>query len=76
MIRTSNVSNADLVAFICEATASLEVSTGNVNYIYIDYNSGTPIFATTTTETNINRNTQIPIGAVYASGISDIHIFR
>jgi len=74
-IKTTNSSTGTTVSFDWSANNNLLITTGSVNYIYIDYNSGTPIIAATTTESNINRNTQIPIGACYGDGSENPHVF-
>ena len=74
-IKTTNSSVGSTVSFDWTANTNLLVTAGSVNYIYIDYNSGTPIISATTTESNINRNTQIPIGACYTDGHETPHVY-
>ena len=65
VIRTTNSETGKLIAFDIAATTDVALTDNSMNYIYIDYNSGTPIYAVTTTYENINFNTQIIIGRVY-----------
>lgn len=65
VIRTSNSDVGNLVSFDIEATSPMSLTDNSINYIYINYNSGTPVYAATTTYTNINFQSQIIIGRVY-----------
>jgi len=62
-------------SFDYAGTAGLALTDNNTNYIYIDYNSGTPIAAATITFSSVNLRTQIMIGRVYRDG-STLHILE
>lgn len=46
-----------------------------INYVYVDYNAGTPKFAVTADRTTIKTTTQFPLGRVYKAG-TDIEILQ
>ena len=74
-IRATNSDTADLLAFdwAAEDGAGVALTTNSMNYIYIEYNAGTPqIIATTTKRTDYNTN--IELATVYRYTGSDIHI--
>jgi len=47
---------------------NLALVDGDLNYVHIDYNSGTPIYATTTNKDNLNSSNKIPIFSIYLEG--------
>ena len=69
-IRTSNSSVGALKYFdIAGATIlSAALTDNSLNFIYCDYNAGTPIFAATASLANINQNTQFSIAVVWKAG--------
>ena len=68
VIRTSDSETGKLVSFDIAATTDVALTDNSMNYIYIDYNSGSPIYAVTTDYNAINFNTQVIVGRVYRSG--------
>jgi|GEM_PF-3531444 len=67
-VRSSNSDSAQLFTFSIVAATDISLTDNSMNYVYIDYNAGNPIFAVTTDYDSINFNTQIVIGRVYRSG--------
>lgn len=49
------------------ANVSLAVTDNALNYIYITWNAGTPIYASTTDRSLINHSTNIPVVRIYMS---------
>lgn len=70
VIRTTNSPAGNLVTFDIAAESNIVLTDNSMNYIYIDYNSGSPIYAVTTDYNAINFNTQVIVGRVYRSGSS------
>ncbi|MFA5306103.1 MAG: hypothetical protein WC365_01500 [Candidatus Babeliales bacterium] len=68
VIRTTNSGVGNLVAFDIDATTNVSLTDNSMNYIYVDYNSGSPIWAVTTTYTDINLQSKIIVGRVYRLG--------
>jgi len=68
IIKTTNSDTGELVAFDLPAQTDISLTDKSINYVYIDYNSGTPIYAVTTTYSTINHTTQIAVGRVYRDG--------
>jgi len=61
-----------------DASSNIYLDEG-INYIYVDYNSGSPKYAHKTTS-GFNKNSQFPIGQVYndttTGTMSQLHIFQ
>jgi len=73
-IKISDSPIASIKAFEISGTTGMSLDTG-INYIYIDYNSGTPIFGHKTTPPN--HTTEIVLGKVYKeSGTNYLHILN
>lgn len=70
MIRMSNSSTAGLKWFEWPDDNSVSLVDNSTNYIYIDYNNGDPIIASTTTKSNINGNNNVGLGQVFREGNS------
>jgi len=68
LIKTSNSDIGADVFFDHAGTTGLTLTDNNTNWIYVDYNSGTPIIAANTSLSAINLNTQIVMGKVYRVG--------
>ncbi len=68
--------NADYSGIISNYTISsinnLSLIDKTVNYVYIDYNAGTPVFNTTIDKNDINSSNKIPIFTIYRDG-ANIH---
>lgn len=67
-IRIANTAIAHVVAFDIAATTNVALTDNSMNYVYIDYNGGIPVYTVTTTYANINLHTQIICGRVYRAG--------
>ena len=61
------------VFFNYAGTTNFALTDNDVNYIYIDYDGGTPVAAVTLTRTDINHWDEIGIGRVYREGTA-LHI--
>lgn len=55
-------------------TLALTGGTLTTNYVYIDYNSGTPIPAITSNRLAINKNSQFVLGATTTDGVENAHV--
>ena len=60
-------------SFEIGATNELALTPTSVNYIYLDYNAGSPIVAATTDHSSIELNRMFDLGVVY-SNTSSLHI--
>lgn len=72
LIRANDNDNGPLLAHQFSTVASLSLTDLQVNYIYIEYNSGSPQVVATTTE-RTDYNTNVLIGTVYRNG-TELHI--
>lgn len=68
LIRTANTATAHVIAFNIAATTNVALTDNVMNYIYIDYNAGVPVYAVTTTYTVIDLHTKLIVGRVYRAG--------
>jgi hypothetical protein len=50
------------------ANTSLSVTDNSINYIYVDWNDGNPIYAATTDRDTINNSNAVPVSRIYMSG--------
>lgn len=73
-IRATNSATADVYAFAWSASSSIALTDHVVNYIYVDYNSGSPIVGVETTKTSDSR-TRFYLGKVFREGTS-VHILN
>jgi hypothetical protein len=67
MIHIADSVGAEL-KFVKVTGANLALTDNALNYIYVDYNAGTPIFATTTDRTTISEYDNFTIGRAYRQG--------
>jgi len=68
VIRTTDSDVGELVAFDIVAATNVALTSESMNYIYIDFNSGSPSWNVTTDYTAMNLQTQIIIGRVFKTG--------
>ncbi len=76
MVKSTNVTIDDLMFFDWLANNNLLITTNEINYVYVDYNSGSPIINRTNDYTLINRNTQFLIAGVWGDGVENPHIIN
>ena len=74
IIKTSNSALGNMVFIDFPANSNLLITANLTNYIYVDYNSGSPVVAATTTRTNINKNSQFVLGACFGDGAENPHV--
>jgi len=58
--------------YLISAMAGIVMVDDSTNYIYIDYNGGSPIYSVTTDKTVINSSSKIPVNSVTREGV-DLH---
>jgi len=68
LLKTNNSSTGDNFSADMPANNSLGISQDEINYIYADYNGGSPIFATTTSRDSINGRSEVAVGIAYNDG--------
>ncbi len=73
-IRATNVLGAEILAFDWAANTSVSLTDNTTNYIYVDYNSGSPIVASATSQPTDYR-TKVLLGKIYREG-STLHLFK
>ena len=74
MIRAADSIDSELLSVTIPAISSLALTNNDTNYLYVEYNSGSPqIVATTTLRTDLNTN--IYLGLVYREG-TVAHIYQ
>jgi hypothetical protein len=67
MIRANNSDVATLYFFNWEALSSLSLANNQINYIYLNYNSGVPNIMATTSKSS-DYNTQFLLAQIYCDG--------
>ena len=68
-IRATNTEIAQILPFDISAVTGLTLTDNADNYIYIDYNAGSPQYAATTNQSTAQGYDKIFIGRVYRTGI-------
>ncbi|MCK5015073.1 MAG: hypothetical protein KAS66_14785, partial [Candidatus Omnitrophica bacterium] len=63
------------VSFETSAVENITLTSDNINYIYVDYNAGTPQIVATTDRALIELNRMFIIGRVYKNG-ADLHVLN
>ena len=75
-IKTTDSITGDIIAFDYAGQTGVAVPNDNAtNWVYIDYNAGSPQVAFETSSNNINFNTEIVLGRVYRVG-TDLTIWN
>jgi len=72
-VRTSDSELAELVSFDLAATTALSLTDNDNNWIYVNYNAGTPTYGVALDITTINFNDEFIIGQAYREG-STVHV--
>lgn len=75
LIRDANTNTSNLLFFDWDASADVALVDNSDNYIYLDYNGGSPQIATTTTGATVrdNENTLFELTEIHRYG-TDLHI--
>lgn len=70
MVRSDTLWGGDnkLYRFTVPAATNLAVTDNALNYIYADYNAGSPIYKATTVRDTINFSSTVPVARIYMSG--------
>lgn len=68
LIRSTNSELGELYSFDIDGLANISLTDNSMNYLYIDYNAGSPIWVVTTDYDSINLQTQLIAGRVYRFG--------
>ena len=68
---TTDFSGSKLFKFTVPQNTALAVTASSINYIYVAYNSGSPIYAATTTIGDLNYSSAIPVSRI-TMGAADI----
>lgn len=75
-IRTTDSVTGNIVSYDYPGETNISVTTDpGTNWVYIDYNGGSPAAATTASISSINLNTQVVVGRVYRNG-NDITVWN
>lgn len=72
VIRATDSAVANIKFFDIGNTASVSLTDLSFNWVYIDYNAGTPVITASTTEPT-EHNTKIKLAAIYRNG-TELHI--
>ena len=72
-IRADSGETTELMAFDWTGETDIDLTNDSLNYVYVDYNSGTPDIAVTADVTSLNHTSQFVIGMVYRED-TDIHV--
>lgn len=68
LLRITNDISSELVSVAVDADPIVGLVDNDINYIYLDYNAGSPIIANTTVSSLINNNTICLIGIISREG--------
>lgn len=76
LIRSSNSETAQLLFFDWAAVNNLALTADSENYIYVDYNAGSPIVTVTTTGSTVrdNENDRFELSEIFLEGATTAHI--
>lgn len=74
-IATTNSEMASHVMFDWSQNSNVTLTDNTTNFVYVDYNAGSPQIVSTTSITNLNFRTHIVIGVVTREG-TDLHIIN
>jgi len=75
LIRDADSSYGTLYSVEWNPAYNISANDDAITYVYVDYNSGSPVIATTTTRATISDNREICIGHVYKeAGLNMLHI--
>jgi len=72
-IRADSVSTSTLYSFDWSASSSMDTTDDALNYVYVDYNSGSPKLEYTTTLSGLDHTSQFVVGLVYQEA-AEAHI--
>lgn len=72
-IRADSSSISEIKSFDVGADNSVTLTDESLNYVYCDYNSGTPAIDATTDVTSLDHTSQFVVGMVYREG-TEVHI--
>lgn len=64
-IRATDSDIAELLAFDVPAATDMNPTDGVLNYLYVDYNSGSPQYALTTSLSTVDHSTTFVVGLVF-----------
>jgi len=74
IIRTSDSATGELVSFEWDDINNISIPTASTQWLYMDYNGGSPTVNITADLNTINHNTEYVVGRVYNDGTAPIHI--
>jgi hypothetical protein len=72
-IKATDSDTAKILSFDWAASNGIAITTDTIQYVYVKYNSGTPVIDITATETSIDLDTEFPLGKVINEG-GTLHI--
>lgn len=75
LIKSTNDENGAILSFDIPQKLGLALTDSNLNWIYVDYNAGTPQVSATTNLSSIDFHTKVIIGKVYRDG-TELHIVQ
>lgn len=76
LIKTAEDYITGTIFFEWDAAPSIALTSDAINYIYLDYNSGTPTIYATTDRTILDLSLHIAFGRVFLSGATDISFIQ
>ncbi len=68
LIRTGSDSSTPILLFDWSADPSVALTDNAMNYVYVDYNGGSPTISATTDYTTLDHSSQFILGCVYREG--------
>jgi len=72
-IKTSDSPTGTTKSFDWDADTGIALTDNQINYVYMDYNSGAPVIGVTTDRTTLDGRTEFILGKVYREGTT-LHI--
>jgi hypothetical protein len=73
LIYTTDSDVGSLVFFDIDEDTTVGLTDNSMNFIYVEYNAGSPQFQSTTNVDNVSGTDEIIVGAVYKNG-TDLHV--
>jgi len=75
-LRTSASDTGDLRRYVVSASAGITIPVNTEQYLYVNYNSGTPVIAITTSGSTIrdDENNSFELYEIVRNGTTDLHI--
>ena len=76
LVKSTDSEIGETAPFTMSETLNVSLTSNSMNYIYVEYNAGSPQVAVTTTRSNIELNREFILGRVYKNGDGTIYVLN